>query len=141
MSSRARRRNRSYIRKIWYLRHFLYLLKVYRIYLRWKYRERQRDAIKWRNYAAIPWKIFTLRWNAAIYLPKMYTIVIYHYYDCQMTMTCLISKEQPLSFFLVDDFKTDKLFVISHTQDTLVWRKNLYALGRCKCLLLKRNFT
>lgn len=140
MSLRSRKRNRSYLRKIWYLRNFLNLLKIYRAYLQWKYRKRRKYAIEWLKCDAILWKIFTLRWNPAFFSSKVYattTTVIYHFFKCQLTVTtCVISNStEPFSsyYIIVDvDMSIDKFFVICLSHETRPLREFLIALSRRK---------
>lgn len=143
MSLRSRKRNRNYLRKIWYLRSLLNLLVLYRAYLQWKFKKRrhqkQRLALGWRRYDAIAWKSSpALRLNPNIRLPKVFTI-IYHFHYCQLTATCLIRNESFSLLIVHDELTLDKdsfAIFLSSSHETRSWREFLIALGRCRGLLI-----
>lgn len=132
-SLRSQKRKRSYLRKIWYLRNFLSLLRIYRAYLHWKYgRRKKKKRLTWRKYDAITWKTFSLRWSRNFMPQKMFTVVLFRFYNCQVTATFLISR-MPFQFItIVENLSIDKVLIISLKHETVDWKNNLVALSRCK---------
>lgn len=132
-SLRSRKRKRSYLRKIWYLRNFLTLLRIYRAYLRWIYCRQKKKRITWRKYDAIMWKTFSLRWNQNVMPQKIFTIVLFRFYNCQVTATFLISSRMPFQFItIVENMSIDKVLIISLKHETVDLKNNFIALNRCK---------
>lgn len=130
VNKRSLRRHKAYLRKIWYLRNFLNLLKFYRAYLNWKHIKRLKRAIKWHtNDGAICWKTFAIRWNLSVFNDvarnNNYKNVIYWFFGCQLTTT--LSVISPSMFRLMhDELIVDKTFVIFFTHET-VWSYCLHA--------------
>lgn len=124
MAHRRSRRNRAYLRRIWFLRNFLNLLNLYRAYLyrHWKHFKRLKKAIEWRNYEAICWKTFALRWNlSAVLCDNNYESVIYRFFNCQLTTTLTIIDGVPSLFLLMhDELIVDKFFVIFLPHETVL---------------------
>lgn len=119
----SRKRDKAYLKKLFYLRNFLNLLQIYRTYQSWKFRKRsqlkiawhQREAIAWRHYSAT-----TVRWNSELYHPRIHTTVIFRYYQCQLKITYLIKLP---CLFCFDIGPIDKVFHILSGRETL--RRNL----------------
>lgn len=132
MSLRSQKRNRIYLRKIWYLRNFLNLLRSYRAFLRWKYGRKKRvKRIRWRNYAPIAWKTFKFKLHEVFKQSIEYTVVVYRYFNFRMTATCLISNK-PFKFItILDMLSLDKKFTISLRHETSRWKSYLTTLSRC----------
>lgn len=128
---RSRKRQKAYLRKIWYLKNFLYLLKLYRAYLYWKYRKRRKFALEWRAYNAIGWKTFALRWNpnAYQYRGNYFKLVVYRFFGVQLSATLTVIDGTPSLFLLMyDELEFDKnTFLITFTHET-VWSYCLHAL-------------
>lgn len=118
----SRKRDKIYLKKLYFLRNFLNLLQLYRAYLSWKFRKRLRNvAVEWHWRPAIKWKKFrhTLTWNSVYHQPKIYTTVIFRYYQCQLTMTFLINSPRLFCFIA----PIDKIFHIFSGSKTV--RRNL----------------
>lgn len=120
----SRKRDKVYLRKLFYLRNFLNLLQVYRFYLWWKFRKRLKLAIGWRHREAIAWKQNTIKWSKLFYQPDTDTTVIFRCYRCQLMMTYLIKSPRLFSFHIS---AVDKIFNIFSGRETL--RKNLFAVS------------
>lgn len=115
------KRHRAYLRKIWYLRNFINLLKIYRAYLNWKHVKRLKRAIKWQTYDAICWKKFALKWNSEIFIRNNYKNVIYRFFGCQLISTMnVIDGVLSMLLLMHDELNVDKNFVIFFTHET-VW--------------------
>lgn len=131
---RSRKRQRAYLLKIWYLRNFFNLLKLYRAYLHWKYAKRLKKAVEWRTYDAICWKTFAfsnIRWNpkaSFVLMNRNYESVIYRFFGCQLTTTFNIIDGVPTIFLLMhDELVVDKTFVISLPHEIAVRNYCLHA--------------
>lgn len=118
----SRRRDKIYLKKLSYLRGFLFLLQLYRAYLSWKFRMRARRAIGWIRREAIGWKSVNIHWiwNPNVYQSEFDTTVIFHFYQCQLTMTYFISSPR---LFCFDIKPIDKIPRISSGRENL--RRNL----------------
>lgn len=116
----SRKRDKVYFKKLFYLRNFLNLLQVYRVYLGWKYRKRTRLAIDWHKRLAIEWKMLKLEWNPFFHKPKVNTTVIFRFYQCQLTLTYLINSPR---IFFFDIAPVDKILSIPSGRETL--RRNM----------------
>lgn len=124
---RTRKRQKAYLRKIWYLRNFLSLIKLYRTYLYWKYRKRRKHALKWQSHDAICWKTFKIRWNPNAYQYRYFSFVIFHFFGSQLTATLTVFNSVPSAFLLtLDELIIDKIFLITLTHET-VWNYCLHA--------------
>lgn len=117
----SRKRDKIYLKKLYFLRNFLNLLQFYRSYLSWKFRKRPKAAVEWHQRRAIEWKTvrFKLTWNSVFNQQKMYTTVIFRYYQCQLTITFLINSPRLFSFIA----PIDKTFHIFSGRKTV--RRNL----------------
>jgi len=63
---------------------------------------------------------------------KMFTVVLFRFYNCQVTATFLISR-MPFQFItIVENLSIDKVLIISLKHETVDWKNNLVALSRCK---------
>lgn len=133
ISLRLQKRNRIYLRRICYLRNFLNLLRIYRVYLYWKYgRRRWMKSITWHKYDSIMWKMYTLHFNRVFEFLEEHTVVLYRYYNFRVEATRLISKK-PFQFItILDTLSIDKMTIISLRHETACWKKYLVALSRCK---------
>lgn len=111
----SRRRDKIYLKKLFYMRNFLNLMQLYRIYLSWNCSKRLKRAIDWRQKS---WKNFdfTLDWNANFYQPAISTAVIFRFHDCQLTVTSFIKMPRLFSFDIV---AIDKTFRFSFGRETL----------------------
>lgn len=118
----SRRRDKIYLNKLFYLRNFLNLLQLYRVYLSWKFRKRLKRAIAWRPRPTIAWKHsgFTLAWSSSFYQPAISTAEIFRYHDCQLTVTSVIRMPRLFSFAIS---ASDKTFHITFGREVL--RRNL----------------
>lgn len=116
----SRRRDKIYLKKLFYLRGFLFLLQLYRAYLSWKFRKRARRAIGWNRREAIGWRSVNIRWNPNVYQPEIDTTVIFQFYQCQLTMTYVINSPR---LFCFDITPIDKIPRISSGRENL--RRNL----------------
>lgn len=107
----SRKRDKIYLKKLFYLRNFLNLLHVYRVYLSWKFRKRRGKALEWHRRLAIAWKnAIIICWHPKFYQRGIYTTeVIFRYYECQLTATGVINVP---SLFLFDIAADDKKFKI-----------------------------
>lgn len=107
----SRKRDKIYLKQLFFLRNFLNLLQLYR---GWKFRNcpNATCAVKWQRCHP------TLEWNSNFYLPAISTTVIFRFYRCQLTATSVI--KSPRLFFLdtvsIDD---DNAFDISFGRETL----------------------
>ena len=116
----SRKRDKIYLKKLHYLRSFLNLLQLYRNFLSWKFRKRFKNAVDWHHRDVIAWKPSTLDWNPNFYLPDSETIVIFRFYQCQLTITHFIKSPRLLFFDIV---AADKILQIFSGRETL--RRNL----------------
>lgn len=123
----SRKRDKTYLKKLFYLRNFLNLLQVYRLYLSWKFRKRLKSAIKlrieWKQKEEIVLKSKTIKWNSRFYQRETETTVIFRCYRSQLMMTYLINSPRLFSFHIS---AVDKIFHIFTGRETL--RKNLFAV-------------
>lgn len=111
----SRKRDKIYLKKLFYLRNFLNLLQFYRAHLTWKLRKRLKNAVDW-HHRGIAWRQTTLDWNPTFYLPDIETIVIFRFYQCQLTIShCFKS---PRLFFF-DIVLADKILQIVSGRETL----------------------
>lgn len=126
----SRRRDKIYLKKLSYLRGFLFLLQLYRVYLSWKFRKRARPAIGWKWREAIEWKSrgksVYIRWNPNVYQLEIDTTVIFRFYQCQLTMTYFINSPR---LFCFDITPIDKIPRISSGRENL--RRNLLTVCEC----------
>lgn len=113
----SRKRDKIYLKRLYFLRNFLNLLQFYRGYLSWKFRKRPKAAVEWHQRPAIEWKNdrIKLSWNSHFIQPKIYTTVIFRYYQCQLTMTFLINSPRLFSFIA----PIDKIFHIFSGRKTV----------------------
>lgn len=111
----SRKRDKIYLKKLFYLRNFLNVLQSYRAYLSWKLRKRLKNAVDW-HHQVIAWKQATIDWNPILYLPDIETIVIFRFYQCQLTI-CHFIKSPRLLFF--DIVAADKVVQIFSGRETL----------------------
>lgn len=113
----SRKRDKIYLKKLYFLRNFLNLLQLYRGYLSWKFRKRPKAAVEWHQRPAIEWKNVRIKlsWNSLLNQPKIYTTVIFRYYQCQLTMTFLINSPRLFSFIA----PIDKIFHIFSGRKTV----------------------
>lgn len=132
----SRKRDKIYLKKLFYLRNFLNLLQFYRVYLSWRFRKRLKFAVDWHRRGA------TLYWNTSCYHRDIETVVIFRYYQCQLTISYFI-KSPPLLFF--ETTVADKIFHICCGRETL--RRNFLTVceinefsSREKVLLLVNEF-
>jgi hypothetical protein len=133
---RTRKREKAYLRKIWYLRNFLNLLKLYRAYLYWKYHKHRKRALKWQTHDAICWKTLEIRWHPNAYQCRRYSFVIYRFFGSQLTATLVA----PSAFLLIGDELIDNIFMVELTHET-VWSFCLHAfLSSMRALKSKLNF-
>lgn len=97
----SRKRDKVYLKKLFYLRNFLNLLHVYRVFLAWKFRKRPQNALKWHRRQAIAWKRdMTIAWHPKFYQRGIHTTeVIFRFHECQLTVTRVINLP---SLFLFD---------------------------------------
>lgn len=124
---RTRKHQKAYLRKIWYLRNFLILLKLYRAYLYWKYRKRRKQALKWQSHDAICSKILKIRWNPKAYQYRYCSFPIYYFFGSQLTASLTVFNSVPSAFLLtLDELIIDKIFFITLTHET-VWNYCLHA--------------
>jgi hypothetical protein len=115
----TRRRDKIYLKKLFYLRNFLNLLQHYRVYLSWKFRKRWKNAV---DRKAIAWKQH-FEWNSNFYQPKTTATVFFRYFKCQLAMTSVI-KSPRLFWFDIDEAKdNEKCFHVNFGREML--RKNL----------------
>jgi hypothetical protein len=144
-SESRRRHRRAYLRKIWYLKNFLALLKLYRSYLCWKHFKRLKNAaIKWHTRDAICWKEFTICWNRETFPPLIdnYKTVIYRFFGGQLTTTLKFIGGMPSLLLLYDELNVDKIFVIALTCET-VWSfcLNAFLLAKLRCKIEIENLS
>lgn len=118
----SRKRDKIYLKKLFYLRNFLNLLQFYRVYLGWKFRKRLRNAVDWHRRQPIAWKPIdiTIHWNPNCYQCDNASTVIFRFYQCQLTMTFVIRSPR---LFFIDISAFDKIVNISFGRETL--RRNL----------------
>lgn len=116
----SRKRDKVYLKKVFYLRNFLNLLRIYRIYLSWKYRKRVMLCVTWQERPALLWKEIVLKWNPIFQQPEVDVTVICRFHQCQLTLTYLINSPRVLSF---DIAPIDKIFHIPSGRETL--RRNV----------------
>lgn len=118
----SRKRDKIYLKKLFYLRNFLNLLQVYRAYLSWKFHKRLKHAVDWHHRREITWwgRQRTVDWNPILYLPDIESIVIFRFYQCQLSISHYI-KSPRLLFF--DMEAADKTLQIFSERETL--HKNL----------------
>lgn len=104
----SRKRDKIYLKKLFYLRNFLSLLQCYRLYLSWKHLRRFQNRLAY-NSSALDWKCSTLKfkWNSSVYQPQVRTTVIFRYYQCQLTITYVIMLP---CLFLYGIVSIDKVF-------------------------------
>lgn len=118
----SRKRDKIYLKKLYFLRNFLNLLQLYRAYLGWKFQKRPKAALDWRPRHSVEWKNVCVKvtWSPFYKQPKIYTTVIFRYYQCQLTMTFLINSPRLFSFIA----PIDKTFHIFYGRETE--RRNLF---------------
>jgi hypothetical protein len=114
----SRKRDKIYLKKLFYLRNFLNLLQFYRGYLSWKLRKRLKNAIEWHRRKAIAWKPqITIIWHPKFYQRGIYTTeVIFRFYECQLTVTSVINAA---SLFLFDIATNDKKFDVDFGREKI----------------------
>lgn len=79
------------------------------------------------------WKTFNLRWNQNVMPKKIFTIVLFRFYNCQVTATFLISSRMPFQFItIVENMSIDKVLIISFKHETIDLKNNIVALSGCK---------
>lgn len=131
MSLRSRKHNRSYLRKLWFLRNFLYLLRSYRIFLRWKRSKRKRlKRLVWITREAILWKTFQFSFCRIFEGHKIYTVVLYRYFNFQVTATCLISFKPFKLITILDAVSIDNVYSISLGKSAILRKRALMALTK-----------
>lgn len=125
----SRKRDKIYLKKLFYLRNFLNLLHVYRVYLGWKFRQRPVQAVDWHCRKAIEWKQSSslFLWHPTFYQPAIYTIVIFRFHKCQLTVTSVI--KSPHLFLFGIAAMIDKTFRISFGREKM--RRTLSSVCEC----------
>lgn len=85
----SRKRDRIYLKKLSYLRNFLGLLQLYRVYIAWKFRKKKNNALEWPQRKQIEWKQHvTVIWQPEFYRRGVHsTEVIFRFHNCQLTVT------------------------------------------------------
>lgn len=99
-----RRRDKNYLKKLCYMRNFLNLLQMHRIFLSkcsWKFRKRLKSAIEW-PICSKPSTVITISvWSFLKFYQIRYgTTVIFYYYNFQLTMKHDIKLPHLFSFNL-----------------------------------------
>lgn len=101
----SRKRDRIYLKQLSYLRNFLNLLHIYRVYLA---KNRRKNALEWhrRNPIASRQSVI-VKWHRGICRGEMYTTaVIFRFFHCQLTVTRVDNATSLLLFGV--EFEEDK---------------------------------
>lgn len=120
LKSRSRKRNKSYLRNLQFVKNYLHLLRYYRLYLEfnlYKKLYKRCDAIEWHKQQAICWKSLpkSIKWSR-FWHSKFYhrsSSVIFYYFNCKLRVITMFIAFRLVLLVSVSPVCADKIYFIA----------------------------
>ena len=120
LKSRSRKRNKSYLRNLQFIKNYLHLLRYYRLYLEFNFYKKiykHCDAIEWHQQQSICWKKFpksikfSLFWHSKFHHRN--STVIFYYFNCKLRVITMFIALRLVLLVSVSPVCADKIYFIA----------------------------